>query len=363
MTAIYRISQGASIGSWGRARQDLQLFGVGGSITFEAQDVAHTTYLWELISEPEGSAVALTTPTATSCTADILVEGGYLMRLTVDAGLATEDIVVLYAGVPLPISGLPIPAFNETYFDNSQPPFTGERGYEAKLTAFFKWLDLNAGGGVASPWAAGAGVGAIKRVLDLIGTAAGDYALNAGLDGEASTDYSTVTGRYAKSRWYGEDVNSSYTVDGNFPGEFQNIIDQSLSTITISDPPAWVELRPDGVFPGVEELTLNLDSTYIFDILVVARKAGATAGFPVTKTWKLLATVQRDTAGVSIIGLDVPTVHSSSNGDENIWDVRVIAGVDRIILEVSGSADGANPVGWQASIRGSEICTAHISVM
>ena len=135
----------ATVGAWGVARQDLELVGGGGSVTLEAQDTM-TTYLWEVISAPEGSTATVSSPTTQTATLDLDVTGGYLVRLTVDDGLPTKDLLVLYAGVPLTNSGLPIPAFNETVFDNTDLATDGYVGYERKLTAFMKWAD-----GVGTP--------------------------------------------------------------------------------------------------------------------------------------------------------------------------------------------------------------------
>jgi len=283
MSALFKIDQsGLPAGIYGRARQDLS---IGSTITFTAEDASPPifTYLWELISEPPGSTVVVGTPTAQSCTVTLSETGGYLMRLTVDAGLPSEDIQVLYFGVALAGSGLCIPAFNETYFDNSQPPYTGERGYEEKLTNWIKWVDGNSGKGIRKPkvidivdctqppptendgdryildntlgtidagwdggdrtnimqydlatdtwsaevpeegwrclvdalntdavfvddpptaaywevqpiasnlWTTAAGTSAIKRTDNTTGTAAGDYAVNAGWGGQADADYS-----------------------------------------------------------------------------------------------------------------------------------------------------------------------------
>ena len=81
--------------------------------------------------------------------------GGYLIRLTVDASLATEDVLVLYMGIRLANSGLPVPALNETRFDNSldDPPY---RGWEDKMDAFLKWTDVQVGGG-GLPFLSGVG--------------------------------------------------------------------------------------------------------------------------------------------------------------------------------------------------------------
>lgn len=785
MTAIFKMDQGVlPPGTWGRARQDLQLSIIGGSIIFEAQDKAHTTYKFEVISEPPGSAVVPVNPDTDICTVDVTTEGGYLMRLTVDEGLETEDIVVLYFGIPLPNSGLCIPAFNETYFDNSQPPYTGERGYEEKLTTFLKWVDANVGSGgerkaavldivdctappptendgdryildntvgVIDPgwdggdrtnivqydslldtwnaevplegwrclvdalntdalfvddpptpaywepqpiasnlWVLGTGISAIKRADNVTGTVAGDYAVNAGWGGTADaegsfnggvdclihadsdasvvfgynneigsilrsnyslvagadiqlngltthgffigsnavfgrnqdiaaacsvvggelnvlanvydsavfgsevdysnggwsliagnghvvsnvyhliagvgntvdawncfvfgvdnecysdssgiagsnnilgntylsrasfvagennvvdgslsekgknnvfgrsnvvqTDYGTVFGYanaiytiytfahgygnaailgsdlalfggdnevaegyfsvvsgennyvggayyslitgdsnevyssygvnvhgtenliyfssypevhgynnyldggsypflfghslesygsdhavifgifntidnnpfsvilggiYGQSRWFSQILHSGTNVAYTqaYRGESQNTLDQPLTMYT--EDAVWTVLRPDGK-NGSEELTLNEGSAYLFDVLIIASKKNAAAGYPKVKSWNLLVTACRDSSGVHVIGTDVIGTHATSNDDEGIWDVQAVADGDGIAFECKGSASDSDPVAWQASLRLPEITPEHAGMI
>ena len=148
MTAIFKIDQpGAAppipAGVWDRARRDIQSESVGGSVVFTAQDVS-TTYLWELISEPPGSSVVLVGDTTAICSAPLEVTGGYLMRLTTNAGLGTEDVSVRYVGIPLQYSGLPIPATNEVDFDNSLD-LTASTGTAEKIVEMLKWLETTVG--------------------------------------------------------------------------------------------------------------------------------------------------------------------------------------------------------------------------
>lgn len=157
MSAIYRISQNGVDGDWGVARLDLTLYPVGGIVSLEAQDQdLNDTYQWEIISEPYGStaAASLTVPDPVNApwlaTLELDVTGGCLGRLIYNAGQADEDISILYLGVALANSGLCIPAFNETFFDNSSYAADGYKGYERKLTAFLKWCDANMFGGVAA---------------------------------------------------------------------------------------------------------------------------------------------------------------------------------------------------------------------
>lgn len=158
MTAIFRIIQSAAPGEWGIARQDLTLVGVGGTITLEAETQVSPleTYIWEVISQPEGSVAdtTLTVPNPATApwiaTVDLDVTGGYAIRLIYQPGTPAEDITILYLGVALDNSGLCVPAFNETIFDNSYAAGgSGDTyvGYERKLTAFLKWMDANVGAG------------------------------------------------------------------------------------------------------------------------------------------------------------------------------------------------------------------------
>ena len=141
MTAIFRIDQAGHStkpsGDPGIARQDLELFSEGGTVTLVALD-SHTIYTWTLISAPEGST-AILTPSGNTATIDIDVTGGYIFQLVVDALLETEDVLGLYGGVPLQYSQLAIPAFNETVQDNSE--YGGIYGYERKLTRYLKYMD------------------------------------------------------------------------------------------------------------------------------------------------------------------------------------------------------------------------------
>ena len=159
MTAAFRITQDAVVGEYGIARQDLTVYSVGGSVTLEAEDQTgeSSDYVWEVLSEPEGSSVSIVTPVPAApwlVTVDLLVTGGYLFRLTFKPGTVDEDIQVLYLGIPLTNSGLCIPASNETVFDNSYAAGgSGDTyvGYERKLTALYKWIDTQVSGGGGTP--------------------------------------------------------------------------------------------------------------------------------------------------------------------------------------------------------------------
>lgn len=152
MTAIFRVEQLGAFppvsGAWDMASRNIQLVGAGGVVTFTARDPA-TSYLWELISEPPGAVTPIVGPNLSACQVSFTKTGGYLMRLTVDAGiLGSEDISVRYMGIRLTNSNLPIPAFNELDFDNSYTDPCGSSGTAEKLTTFFKWMDATIGAGL-----------------------------------------------------------------------------------------------------------------------------------------------------------------------------------------------------------------------
>lgn len=91
----------------------------GGPVTFTADNVG-ITYKWEVTQTP-GSSVALSGATSQICTIAAELEGGYLVRLTANEGLPTEDIAELYFGIGVLVNGVryPLPALNETVQDNS----------------------------------------------------------------------------------------------------------------------------------------------------------------------------------------------------------------------------------------------------
>jgi len=152
MSALFKMDQPTAIpplvGTFGVATRDVTS---GVQVIFTAQDIGHSSYDWEVISQPRDSMVpgppVTITPTPGSPwigTATFNHAGGYLVRLTVDASLVTEDASVLYMGIPLANSGLAVPALNETLFDNSEDS-PAYRGWEDKIDAFFKWIDANVG--------------------------------------------------------------------------------------------------------------------------------------------------------------------------------------------------------------------------
>lgn len=158
MTARFKMDQPGAmppvVGVYGKATRDIQ---TGSPVTFTAEDTTHSTYDWEVLTQPQESMVPGPPVTITPVpgtpwlgTATFGHTGGHLIRLTVDAGMLTEDVQVLYMGIRLPVSGLALPALEETIFDNSEDD-PAYRGWESKIDAYLKWVDSVIGGGVVTP--------------------------------------------------------------------------------------------------------------------------------------------------------------------------------------------------------------------
>lgn len=138
---------GAGAGSPGVARRDLWqsravslYLGVGGN----------TTYLWELLSKPTGSAAALTSSTASTSgfTPDLV--GTYRVRLTVNGGgpgnVQTRVYRCRYNNVgALASRGWAVPAYGETAAEANYD--TNAIGYGEVFETIFADILANLGGG------------------------------------------------------------------------------------------------------------------------------------------------------------------------------------------------------------------------
>jgi len=141
--AEFRINQ-LTTGTYGLARRDIAPTSIAGvPVSLEAEN-GGLTYLWEVI-QPPGSAVPVVNPTSQVATIAAEVRGGYIAKLTVNAGMPTEDVRLLFFGIAFSVSGLCAPAMNETIEDNSQG--TPELGWGEKLLAWMSWVEANIGGG------------------------------------------------------------------------------------------------------------------------------------------------------------------------------------------------------------------------
>lgn len=141
MAISYRINQNGVNGTANRARRDIELSATAGYVTFEALSLGYTKYLWEILSCPPGASKDITNPTGTTVVYTVTHTGGYLIRLTVDDGLVTQDALVRYFGVPLERSRLLLPAQGEVDFDNSQDPYDGKDGLYGKMDAIYRTVD------------------------------------------------------------------------------------------------------------------------------------------------------------------------------------------------------------------------------
>lgn len=153
MSAIFTIDQATlPPGVPDQSRQDIIPGGLPVQFAAVFPPPNHATYKWELLSQPSGVALAFSDPAIHNPTVDFGMNyGGYLIRLTVDEGLATEDVSVRAVYLKWPVSSKALPALSETNQDNSQPPNTGYRGWEEKILDYLWWVELTISGGVVTP--------------------------------------------------------------------------------------------------------------------------------------------------------------------------------------------------------------------
>lgn len=353
-SAVFRINQPGitspkpPTGQWGRAREDVELFGDGGTIEFEAQDGTALSYKWELISEPPGSSATLVNPTLQTASVDLTVTGGYLIRLIVDEGQPTEDVLVLYAGIALAQSGLPIPAFNELDFDNSQTPYDGGRGWEEKLTNFLKWADANSVGG-ASPFESG--IGTLSAKLKGAGNiTSGDYAYAMGLDNIALGDYSHALGREADAYWPAQWAFAGGAQEAGMAGSSQMgmfpVYGETFEVVVggFSNRISSIGgLTAAAVNPHV----LREYTSYACDMLLVARYDNHTAA------WMVQFAMRRETTTSELV--TTPNYNKFAQiGASSAWDVTVDVNDTDDALEITPFADVAN-VRWMGQVRFVEI--------
>lgn len=134
--STFRINQppGTPGPAWDRSRRDIDPYSLGSeSVECEALEKSQTSYLWEIVSAPPDKTIVVTGDTTHTCSFNLEDRDGYMVRLTVNEGLPNESITTLYIGVPMANTGLCLPAAFETNQDNSQDPYTGERGHADKV--------------------------------------------------------------------------------------------------------------------------------------------------------------------------------------------------------------------------------------
>lgn len=172
--ASFRINQGVSLGSYDVARRDIEPTSSAGEVTFEAYNPS-LVYVWE-VTQPPGSSVTIGSSTSQTATFAAEVDGGYIVKLTVNPGSPDEDVSTLYFGIATDINGTGfcLPSLNETIQDNSlgHP----EWGWWEKMYSFLRELASFAGsGGSADTFfeAGSSGTDSIQRID--FGVATGDY--------------------------------------------------------------------------------------------------------------------------------------------------------------------------------------------
>lgn len=180
--ARFRINQ-ATTGSFGYARRDILPTSSSVELQFEAEN-SGLVYLWEII-QPPGSNVTIGSATSQTATFAAEIDGGYVVKLTVNPGSADEDVDSLYFGIGTEIDGdfYCLPALNETIQDNSlgHP----EWGWWEKLYSFLRVLASYAGtgGGGDTFFEAGSGTDSLQRKD--FGDAQGDNSWSLGLSSTA----------------------------------------------------------------------------------------------------------------------------------------------------------------------------------
>lgn len=342
-TAIFRINQGVTLGDWGRARQDLELFSTGGSVTFEAQ--VATTYEWTLVSQPSTSTAVLVNPANSSCTIDIDVTGGYLVRLIVDKGTSGEDVMVLYFGVPLENSGLAIPALNELDFDNSESPYDGRRGWESKLMAFLRWADANSVAGI-SPFELGSGSFATQRKL--VGCdASGDYSFAVGKDNIASGIYSESHGLESEAYWPAMWALSAGKLNGTDNAQVGVVpVYGKTTTVVVGGFSDIISSIGQILDPSENPHTLKDSTSYACTLLLLARFEEKTAA------WNIEFAMRRE--GDAYLVSSPNYNKFAQYGAVGLWDVSVEVNATYQTLEIKPFSTVAN-VAWVGQLRFTEL--------
>jgi hypothetical protein len=184
--ARFKIVQDGSSPGYGIARRDILAAYPTGSITFEAEQPG-LVYSWEVV-QPPGSSVTIGGSTQQIATFDAMLDGGYIVKLTVNPGTADEDVDLLYFGIATDINGTGccLPALNETTQDNSlgHP----EWGWWEKLYTFLRELASLAGTGGGDTFFEVGETGTDSLQRKDFGTAYGDYSWALGSGSEASGD-------------------------------------------------------------------------------------------------------------------------------------------------------------------------------
>lgn len=357
MTAVFQIEQSSSTPGPGIARQDIVPDVV---VNFEAMDSgSHSTFEWEVISAARDAVyTSLTSPPGephkASCT--FTTRGGYLVRLIVDKETSTEDVSVLYVGLPLENSGLAIPALAETNQDTSQSPHSGWFGAYEKVDSFFKWIDANVGAGGSSFFEVGVGDDSLLR--SGIGAAAdGDSALAFGEGSNAYSQYSVAFGQECLTTWDGEIAQSLGLFGTTSPG--RGMASRAvLGGETFTVPNDSVELVDSPTGSG--RIWTRADYAYSCVFNIVAKHAAQySAGNLMAVAWRGEFLVVADHTGdPQLIGLNINRYAETAFGNEADWDIAITVDAVDNKIQITGTADSGSAsksVRWFGSLDVSQV--------
>lgn len=170
---------------------------------------------------------------------------------------------------------------------------------------------------------------------------------------EASGEMSIVSGGNASSRLIsgahiqGRGLASSgYTVGAAQAGSY--VLYGQTTTAT----PATITTVGLGATTAGARITLDSYVTYLFDILVVARRDGTAAGE--SASYRLVGTIGRDNllATTAILGTVTKTVIYETNA---AWDVDVTANTTAGCIDVTVTGEAAKTINWVANVRTVEV--------
>lgn len=170
---------------------------------------------------------------------------------------------------------------------------------------------------------------------------------------EASGEMSIVSGGNASSRLIsgahiqGRGLASSgYTVGAAQAGSY--VLYGQTTTAT----PATITTVGLGATSAGARITLDSYVTYLFDILVVARRDGTASGE--SASYRLVGTIGRDNllATTAILGTVTKTVIYETNA---AWDVDVTANTTAGCIDVTVTGEAAKTINWVANVRTVEV--------
>jgi hypothetical protein len=158
-------------------------------------------------------------------------------------------------------------------------------------------------------------------------------------------DFSAVLGFHATSSNYGSVVHASggfASVNGSCQTE--NYVQRTITTTN-----AQTELTQDGQAAGVNvaaSMRIENDSTYAFDILLIARRADADNE---SAAWRFTGCIDNNAGTTAFVG--TPTNSVLGDDSSGVWLANIVANNtnDRLALLVTG--ENGKTIRWAATIR------------